>query len=79
MLREGHMSRRRVLTSISMLSIVSLASAGAQVPNGSRSVAGTQASANIHLVAHIPLRATDIDIEQELRSEERRVGKECRL
>ncbi len=34
---------------------------------GARSVAGTQRSANIHVVAHVPVgRATDIEIEQEL-------------
>ena len=60
------MRKLGLLASISMLSVVSLNSSVAQVPNGSRSVAGTQSSANIHLVAHIPLRATDIDIEQEL-------------
>ena len=40
--------------------------AAAQVTNGSGSVAGQQATANVHVMSHIPGRLTDIEIEQEL-------------
>ena len=40
--------------------------AAAQINNGSGSVAGQQATANVHVMSHIPGRLTDIEVEQEL-------------
>jgi hypothetical protein len=40
--------------------------AAAQTSGGSLSVAGNQASSNVHIVAHVPGSFTDIKIEQEL-------------
>ena len=49
-----------------LAALIGFTPVAAQVNNGSASVAGRQASSNVHVLAHIPGRLTDLEIEQEL-------------
>ena len=50
-----------------ILALALMAGVASQVSaQGSGSVAGSQATANVHVMSHIPGRLTDIEVEQEL-------------
>ncbi len=61
------MNRSRYLGPPMMLSVLfQAAPVLAQVSGGGVSVAGKQSSTNVHVVAHVPGRLTDVEIEQEV-------------